>query len=334
MDSEAIHYVEGAPMSTYQIQTGLRRAWRTDKPLTFVGLAMGVVLVIAAFGLVLDHQVITGAPAWLKPAKFAISIAIYSFTFLWLLTFVAGHRRLVRAVSWVTAGAFVVEMAIIAVAAGLGTTSHFNVSTPLHTAIWSVMAAAIVLAAVASLVVGVLLLRQRMPDAAFGWSLRFGVLVSFVGMGVAFFMTSPTAQQLAAAHSTGSLPVAGAHSVGVPDGGPGLPVLGWSTVGGDLRAPHFIGLHALQVLPLLGFLLARFGPAWLRPADRVALIWTAGLGYLGVVALTTWQALRAQSLVHPDGLTLAALAALIVAVITSTVFVAVRARSATVAAHA
>jgi hypothetical protein len=288
---------------------------------------MVAVLVAAGVGLVVDHQVITGAPAWLKPAKFAISIAIYSFTFLWLLTFITGHRRLVRTAAWVTAGGFAIEEVIIVWAAAAGTTSHFNVSTPLHTAIWSVMATAIVLAFLANLLVLVLLLRQRLADAAFAWSLRFGIAVSAVGMGVAFFMTSPTAQQLATAHLTGSLPVAGAHSVGVPDGGPGLPVLGWSTVGGDLRAPHFIGLHALQVLPLLGFLLMRFGPGWLRTGDRVALIVTAGLGYLGVVALTTWQALRAQSLVHPDGLTLTSLGVLILAVAASAAVVVVRARS-------
>ena len=137
---------------------------------------------------------------------------------------------------------------------------------------------------VANAITGVLLLRQRMVDAALAWSLRLGVLVSFVGMGVAFFMTTPTEEQLAAAEETGNLPVAGAHSVGVPDGGAGLPVVGWSTEGGDLRAAHFFGLHGLQVLPILGVLLARFAPAWLRATDRVALVWTVGLAYLAFVA--------------------------------------------------
>ena len=58
-------------------------------------------------------------PAWLKPAKFAVSIAIYSFTFVWLLTFVSGYPRLVRLATWVTAGAFAVEMVIIAWAAAV-----------------------------------------------------------------------------------------------------------------------------------------------------------------------------------------------------------------------
>jgi hypothetical protein len=122
------------------------------------------------------------------------------------------------------------------------------------------------------------------------------------------------------------MPVVGAHSVGVDDGGPGLPVVGWSTIGGDLRVAHFVGLHALQVLPLVGLLLARFGPAWLGQRDRVALVWTAGLGYLGVVALTTWQALRGQSLIRPDALTLTAVAALAAATVGAVVATVARAR--------
>ena len=309
--------------------TGLiRRTWATNRPLTFVGLAMAAVLALALAGLVIDPRVITGAPAWLKPAKFAISIAIYSFTLVWLLTFVQGHRRAVALVSWVTAIAMIIEIALIAGAAAVGTTSHFNVSSPLHIAIWSTMASAIVATWVVNLVVALLLLRQPMADRAFAWSLRLGVLISAAGMGVAFFMTSPTAEQLTAARAGAGMTISGAHAVGVADGGPGLPVVGWSTVGGDLRAPHFFGLHGLQLLPLLGIALVRFGPRWLRPGDRLALVVTAGLGYLGFVALTTWQALRGQPLLAPDQLTLVALTALVAAVAAATLTVVARAHQA------
>src|SRR3712207_6347720 len=104
---------------------------------------MLLVMTVALAGPLLDPRVITGAPAWLKPMKFAISISIYCFTLLWMLTFVRGRRRLVGIVSWVTALALLVEMVLIAGAAALGTTSHYNMSTPLHAAVWYTMAASI-----------------------------------------------------------------------------------------------------------------------------------------------------------------------------------------------
>jgi hypothetical protein len=227
---------------------------------------MMFVLVVALIGLLLDERVITGAPAWLKPMKFAVSISIYCFTLLWMLTFVRGRRRFVGLISWVTAVALFVEMVLIAGAAALGTTSHFNVSTPTHAAVWYTMAGFVALVWAMNLLAALLLLIQRMPDPAFAWALRLGILVSLVGMGVAFLMTSETPALEQAADAAGTeAPIQGAHAVGVEDGGPGLPVTGWSTTGGDLRVPHFVGLHGLQALPLFGYLLALAAPAWLRP---------------------------------------------------------------------
>jgi hypothetical protein len=290
----------------------LGRARSSSRPLAFVGATMLLVLAVSLAGLLLDPRVITGAPAWLKPMKFAISISIYCFTLLWMLTFVRGHPRLVGLVSWVTAVALHVEMVIIAGAAAFGTTSHYNVSTPLHTAVWATMAVSIMLVWPMNLLAAVLLLFQRMPDPAFAWALRLGLVVSLVGMGVGFLMVSETPAQERAADKAGiEAPIQGAHAVGVEHGGPGLPVTGWSTTGGDLRVPHFVGLHGLQTLPLFGYLLALFAPAWLRTSYRVALVWTAGLSYLCLIGLLTWQALGGQPVISPDARMLGALIALV-----------------------
>ncbi|HYP21697.1 MAG TPA: hypothetical protein VEY08_16630, partial [Chloroflexia bacterium] len=291
----------------------LRRGWAFNRPLTLVGVTMLLMLLAALVGILIDPRVITSEPAWLKPAKFAISISIYCFTLLWLLTFVQGRPRLVGIIAWVTAVALMIEMVLIAYAAALGTTSHFNVSTPVSAAVWTTMGLSVVLVWAANLLTIVLLLVQRLPNPAFAWALRLGLIVSFVGMGLAFLMTSPTPEQIQAAGVDGKMPIAGAHSVGVEDGGPGLPITNWSTTGGDLRVAHFFGLHALQALPLFGFLVANLGPSWLRSGHRVVLVCLAGLVYLDFVLLLAWQALRGQPVISPDASTLLVLLSLFAA---------------------
>ena len=289
----------------------IRRAMSINRPLTIAGLAMLLTLAGTLVGLLFDPRVITGASAWLKPAKFAISISIYSFTLIWLLGFVQGRPRLVRLVANVTTVALVVEMVLIALQAVRGTTSHFNVATPLDSAIFSTMGMFIIAAWMMNMLAAVLLIRQRLPDPAYAWALRLGLLLTLVGASVGFLMVMPTSAQLAAAAAGQGMPIAGAHSVGGADGGAGLPLVGWSTTGGDLRAAHFVGLHALQALPLLGWLLALPWARRLGAGHRLALVWIAGLSYLGLIGLLVWQALRGQPLNAPDALTLAALGGLL-----------------------
>ena len=286
----------------------LRRSTGISRPLTILGVAMILTFLATLAGVLLDHRAITGAPAWLKPAKFAISIAIYCFTFVWLLDFVENHPRLVRLMAHVTVASLVVEMAVIVAQAARGTTSHFNMTTPWNTFLWTAMGTFIVFVWAMNLLLATLLVRQRMLDPAFAWSLRLGLFISLIGMATAFLMVIPTSQQMAAIAAGHGPKIIGAHSVGVADGGPGLPIVGWSTVGGDLRVAHFVGLHGLQVLPFVGWLLTRRRGVFARfgPGHRLALVWTAGLTYLGIILLLTWQALRGQSVVHPDTVTMTA----------------------------
>jgi hypothetical protein len=293
----------------------IRQSWALNGPLTILGLAMGLTLAVAVAGIVLDPRVLTGQPAWLKPAKFAVSIAVYAFTLVWLLGYVRGHRRWVGLASWATTLALLLEMVVIVLQVLRGTTSHFNVATPLDTALWQAMAGAILVVWLMGAVVAVLLLLQRLPDPVLAWGLRLGLAVALGGMAAGLLMTVPTPAQREGARAGQGLPIAGAHSVGVADGGPGLPVVGWSTTGGDLRVGHFVGihaLHALQVLPLAAWLLSR-PPAARRlgQGHRVALVWVAGLGYSGLLAVLLWQALRGQPLLAPDATTLLALAGLL-----------------------
>ena len=286
-------------------------AWRRNPPLTALVLAMLAVAAVALIGLVVDPRVITGAPAWMKPLKFAVSIAIYGATLLWLLTFIPDRPRLVTAISWAVFLGLGAEMALIAMQVLRNTTSHFNEATPFDAAVFRVMGAVISGIWLLTVFVAFLLARRRFAESPIVWGARLGLIAGLLGMAVAFLMTQPTPEQDALDAVTGSSPIVGAHAVGVADGGPGLPVVGWSSEGGDLRVAHFVGLHGLQILPLLGLALARLGPAWLPMRDRSRLVGIAAASWIAMTLLLAWQALRGQPLIAPDGPTLIALGLLI-----------------------
>jgi hypothetical protein len=267
-------------------------------------------------------------PAWLKPAKFAISTAIYALTIAWILSYVQDRARLVRNVGWGTAIIVTLEVALIDLQAARGTTSHFNVGTPLDAAIYSTMGAAIVVAWALAVALTVALFRRRLTDRALGWALRLGMLVTVLGSGMGGLMTQPTKAQLEAARATHTLPVGGAHTVGAPDGGPGLPGTGWSRDHGDLRVPHFMGIHAIQLVPLLVMLATR-GTASARRREQAAL--TVGVSYAGVFAILLVQALAGESVAAPGASTLAALGAWLAATLAGLAYVLIPGRNGSAA---
>jgi hypothetical protein len=287
-----------------RIRTGMATLRAASPVLTAASLVMIAALAASIVGLLVDPRMITGAPAWLKPAKFAMSTTIYMLTLAWIFTQLPEWPRTRRVVGWATAVILVVEVAIIDAQAWRGTTSHFNVGTVLDGVLFSIMGVAIVLQTLISIAVAVALWRQRLNDRALGWALRFGLIITILGASTGGFMTRPTAAQLEEARTTGRMPIAGAHTVGASDGGPGLPGTGWSVQHGDLRTPHFVGLHAMQILPLLALALRR--RRWLEPT-RVRLVLVSVASYAALFMLLLWQALRGQSLVQPDGATIAAL---------------------------
>jgi hypothetical protein len=257
-------------------------------------------------GLWLDPRVITNAPAWLKPAKFAASTAIYLFTLAWIFAYLPDWPRTRRLAGWMTAVILVAEVAVIDVQAWRGTTSHFNIGTPLDAALFATMGLGIVVQTVWTAAVAVAAWRQSFADRALGWALRLGLAITVLGASTGGLMTRPTPAQYADARAGHRLTVAGAHTVGAPDGGPGLPGTGWSLEHGDLRVPHFFGLHAMQMLPLIAFLIGRPGTVESR---RVRLVWVSAISYVALFALLLTQALRGEALVAPSAGTVIALVA-------------------------
>ena len=257
----------------------LGELYRRNRVLALLGwlhlAALAVVLLVAPF----DTRTVLGLNPWVKPSKFLVSITAYVWTLAWLTRYVSGHRRSVRLISWGTFVVFVGEMVCIIMQSARGTTSHFNSRTPFDDAVFSTMGMLIAVNTILVLVTFLLFLRPtERPAPAYLWGIRLGLLLFFLGSLEGAAMVSN-----------------GAHTVGAPDGGAGLPFVNWSTSAGDLRVAHFLAFHALQLLPLAGYALSRHKTDW--PARRqTAFVFTLAILYAAFVSLIFWQAMRGRPL--------------------------------------
>ncbi|GAA4011224.1 hypothetical protein GCM10022408_24500 [Hymenobacter fastidiosus] len=262
--------------SGYGLRHFLRVLHRASPMLSWAGWLNVPLIALALLLLPFDDRVVTGLNVWFKPLKFALSTLIYVWTLGWLLADLpAAAQRATRIISWGVAVSMTVEMLAVFLQAARGTTSHFNVTSALDGALFGVMGLFISLNTGLLVWALYLTLRHRpFGPAAYVWGMRLGLLLFLVGSAVGGTMI----RQMG-------------HTVGAADGGPGLPGLGWSTRAGDLRAAHFLGLHALQLLPLAGWLLARYFPRGQVRGQLLGLL-AFTLLYVGAVAWLYWHALQ------------------------------------------
>lgn len=291
----------------------LRRVWSVNSTLTIFVIASALLLLAGVVGMLVDPRIVLGMPNWAKSTKFGISLLLYGATLLWILPMITRRARLAQFLGHATGVTLTLEVVLLALQAVRGVPMHFNVATTFDATLWRVMGGSIILFWLVTLVLVVVLLFQPMANRVLAWSVRLGMLVTLIGLTQGFIMTSPNATQQTTLAAGQQLDLIGAHTVGAVDGGPGLPLLGWSTQHGDLRIGHFVGIHGIQTIPLLGFLLLQLRAAWLRQGHRLVLVALGALAHLGLVVLVTWQALRDQPLLNPDALTLSALVGLLVA---------------------
>lgn len=214
---------------------------RRNRLLTIVSLAHFALFLLLLAASLLDPMQILGISRWIKPMKFAISIAIFLGTMGWLLSYLQQSERAVRAISRVIAFTMTGEILLTAGQSLRGVRSHFNTDSALDGGVFSLMGILIMVNTIAVMYATWLYFRR--PSSA------SGAFLAGIRLGLVIFIL---------ASAEGGLIVTNhAHSVGTLDGGPGLPLVNWSTTAGDLRVAHFVGMHALQALPLLGWVLDR-----------------------------------------------------------------------------
>lgn len=263
-------------------------------------LAVGLMLptlAVSCLGLSVDDRVLTGAPAWLKPAKFSASVAIYAATMAWILTLLPAERGLRRA-GHLMGVLLILEVALIVLQVVRGTTSHFNVATPFDALVFRVMGGMIATVMLATMYVLWRASRVALPDAGIAAAIRWGLAISILGGWLGAMMTVPNRVQREAMAAALEVPSQGGHAVGAPEDGPGVPLVRWSATGGDLRVPHFVGLHAMQLLPLaLLVRRRRHGPG---PTDP-RFIRGLAIGWGTLVVVTLLQALAGRPILPFTG---------------------------------
>lgn len=261
------------------LATLLRELRRRDRLLTTAGWWMVAGLAVAAVLAALDTRLILGINPWIKPMKFLSSIAIFLWTMAWFMPEAElRHARRISVVRWTIVTAMAGEILLIGLQAARGTTSHFNVATMFDAVVFQTMGALIAANTIAVAAFLFSLPSASAPSrAGYIRGVRLGLAIFVAGSLEGFVMTTNMA-----------------HSVPGPDGGPGLPFVNWSTTSGDLRIAHFIALHALQALPLAGYVLDRAGPA--HAPTRGTVVSLVAAAWAGAAAVALWQAVSGHPL--------------------------------------
>lgn len=242
--------------------------------------ASAALIVITGGLLLLDPRLLGDEPTWLKPFKFAISFAaLFATLAIFTKTLSEANRYGVIVIGAVLAcaAAFLFEMAYMMGQAARVELSHFNESSPFHEMMYGLMGvgATALMASIAA--VGALVLLDK--SASIGSATRLSIVL---GALITAVLTSWIGGELAGN---------GGRFVGTPSvGGPTVPIVGWSMEVGDLRPAHFLSLHALQVVPLIGWY-----------ADRTArsdfIVWSSAALYSLLTVVIFFQALGGAPLI-------------------------------------
>lgn len=210
-----------------------------------------------------------GVNAWYKPFKFAISTFTFAWAMAWYCFYLPNFN--VSYFNWSVILLLGFEIAYIAFQAGRGQLSHYNLSTPLYSALFSMMALAATLVTIYTAYIGFLFFSNdfSMLPSYYVWAIRLSIILFVIFSFEGFAMGSRLS-----------------HSVGALNDNSNLFILGWSKTVGDLRVAHFIGMHALQLLPIISF--------YLLKNTKLVIVLSILYGLLALITLI--QALKGKSI--------------------------------------
>jgi hypothetical protein len=222
------------------------------------GYVCAALLVVSAavHGVVL---LVEGGPwagpiSWRKPIVFGFSFGITLATLTWFMTFLRPRR----AVGWTLLGLFAFaslgEVFLISMQKWRGVASHFNEDTAFDGMVFSLMGTLVALIALITVVITIRSFFAMEAPASLAWAIRTGLVLMLASQAVGVQMI-----------------VQGGNTFGTA---------------GDVKIPHAVTMHAVQVLPALALVLMLSSYSEVR---RVRTVGLGALGYAGLVASTMVQ---------------------------------------------
>ena len=207
-----------------------------NETLFYYGLLCLVLSVIFIILTKYTNTQVYNVNAWYKPFKFAFSTFLFVWAMAWYCYYLPNFN--IKLFNWSVIILLGFEIFYIAFQASKGQLSHYNLSTPVYSALYSIMALAATLVTLYTAYIGLLFFKNSFPELPnyYVWAIRLGIIIFVIFSFEGFAMGSRLN-----------------HSVGALNDNSNWFIIGWSKTVGDLRVSHFIGMHALQVLPIISY---------------------------------------------------------------------------------
>jgi len=254
-------------------------------------------IVVSVIGLILDDRILQYVPLWLKPFKFSISSLVFISSILYFLKYIP-NKKFILLTNKIVSYGLMIELIIIFFQAYRGKMSHFNNQTLEDMILFQIMAITIVCVWLGfGVYTWKLVKASEYGDELMFKGIQVGALITFLTMPFAFTMPQPSETQLQEIIKNKSQIglVVGSHTVDEKDPSQTYPLTGWAKTGGDLRIAHFLGLHAIQILPILAVLLSGIR---LSIQTRKRILSVFGLFYFLFVVYTLLQALNGNPILR------------------------------------
>ncbi|PSK97608.1 hypothetical protein [Cecembia rubra] len=235
--------------------------FKRNKALARFGLinfAVFFFLMILSF---FDGRTLLGTNLWFKPMKFALSIGLFSWTMAWFLAYI-GRAAQVKKIQWTIILMMTIEQLIIIAQAARAELSHFNISSLLNNILFNIMGIAIFVNTIVVFWTFLLIRKEKNLPKGYKMGILSGMLIFCIASLQGFVMAANLG-----------------HTWGAADGQEGIFFLNWAKGYIDLRIFHFLGLHALQIIPLF---------AWYFAKDSSGPVLLFSIFFISLASTTLW----------------------------------------------